>query len=446
MNIKKAWWFLGGQAIDADATAFNTAAGITDPTQKNAINTLVIALKAANLWTSLTAIWPYVGGTASTHKWNLKDPRDLDAAYRLVFAGGITHDSNGVTFNGSTGYADTKLNALTVFSTNYMSMHNYVRSWTTGVLMSGSLAQLEWSVNSVGANGNTTGVTFPAIKTGMLSVTRDATNVYKTSDGAVQTFANAFTGNGNINMNIGRYATGSNLYSNANIAFSAIGTLTSAQSITLDAIVYNYQVALSRNVTRNDFAFYFGDSITAGFGVTATTRWSYLLSVNKSWNEVNFGITDTTLQNENANSMINRLALIPTKQDNFKGLFISYAYNDVTRILLGTSGFSESNYQSTLATIIAAAKAKGWTDSTIFINVAYYEETTSWQGSGSGLGMPIYSNLITNAGNECTISGATHLNPFSISAGGFIEGAAPKIHPDATRHAAIATYLDSVIP
>lgn len=98
---------------DTDANAFISAAGITDSTQQSAIQTLVTSLKANSLWTKLLAIYPMVGGTATTHKYNLKDPRDLDAAYRLSFNGTITHSASGITADGSTGWADTFFNAST---------------------------------------------------------------------------------------------------------------------------------------------------------------------------------------------------------------------------------------------------------------------------------------------------------------------------------------------
>jgi hypothetical protein len=86
-------------AVDPDAQAFITAAAITDPTQQTAINTLVVDLKGYGIWTKSKALYPFVGGTASQHKFNLKDPRDLDAAFRLVFTGGWTHSSNGILGN-----------------------------------------------------------------------------------------------------------------------------------------------------------------------------------------------------------------------------------------------------------------------------------------------------------------------------------------------------------
>ena len=96
-------------SVDPDAQAFITAAGITDPTQQSAINTLVVDLKSDGLWTKMIAIYPLVGGTASSQKYNLKDPRDLDVAYRLTFGGGWDHSSFGIGGNGVNTYADTHI-------------------------------------------------------------------------------------------------------------------------------------------------------------------------------------------------------------------------------------------------------------------------------------------------------------------------------------------------
>jgi len=118
----------GGLLYDADALAFMTAASITDNTQKTAINTLVTDLKGYNIWTKMKALYPFVGGSATSHKYNLKDPRDLDAAYRLVFNGGWTHSATGILPNGTTGYADTKLNPSSVLSLNSTHLSIYSRT------------------------------------------------------------------------------------------------------------------------------------------------------------------------------------------------------------------------------------------------------------------------------------------------------------------------------
>ena len=89
--------------VDPDAQAFITAAGITDPTQQSAINQLVLDLKSYSVWNGMDVIYPFVGGTSTTTRYNLKDP----STYLITWNGGITFDSNGVTGNGSTGYGQT---------------------------------------------------------------------------------------------------------------------------------------------------------------------------------------------------------------------------------------------------------------------------------------------------------------------------------------------------
>jgi len=115
-------------SLDTDAEAFITAAGITDTTQVNAVKELVLDLKAAGIWTKMKAVYPLVGGTATTHKWNLKDPRDVDAAYRLVFNGGWTHSSTGVQPSAAlNGYANTYLNPSTKLTLNNVHLSVYSR-------------------------------------------------------------------------------------------------------------------------------------------------------------------------------------------------------------------------------------------------------------------------------------------------------------------------------
>jgi hypothetical protein len=92
---------------ERDAWAFLDAAAITSSRQQRAVIELVRGLKHAQLWTKMKAIYPFVGGTATTHKYNLKDPRDADAAFRLTFTGGWTHSTTGATPNGTNAYGDT---------------------------------------------------------------------------------------------------------------------------------------------------------------------------------------------------------------------------------------------------------------------------------------------------------------------------------------------------
>lgn len=105
---------MGGSGLpglsDADAQAFVTAGSITDPTQRAAVNQFVIDLKAASLWTKMKYVYPLMGGTALAHKFNLKDPIDADANFRLTFGSDVTHGANGIStssINGTNNIVDT---------------------------------------------------------------------------------------------------------------------------------------------------------------------------------------------------------------------------------------------------------------------------------------------------------------------------------------------------
>ena len=124
----------GGAANTARTQAFLTATGITDATSISALNAMDTSLISAGLLPSGTgagkikALYPIVGGTAATHKFNFVDPRDLDAAFRLQFNGGWTHSTNGALPNGTNAYADTFLNASSNLSVSSLSFGGYTSS------------------------------------------------------------------------------------------------------------------------------------------------------------------------------------------------------------------------------------------------------------------------------------------------------------------------------
>ena len=116
---------------DPDAQAFLTATGITDPTITSAINTLVVDLKANSLYTKFNAIYPMVGGTSGSMKYNLVDPQDTNAAFRLTFGGGtITFASTGMAGNGINSFVNTNLVPNSHLSLDNTHISAYIR--TTG--------------------------------------------------------------------------------------------------------------------------------------------------------------------------------------------------------------------------------------------------------------------------------------------------------------------------
>lgn len=131
-------WFLPsllsvGRVYDADALLFLAVAAITDPVTIDAVNRLVLNAKAHGWWYKCNAIYPFVGGTSTTCKFNLKDPRDLDAAFRLTFNGGWTFASTGITGDAVLGtFAETNLIPSTTLSLNDLHLSIYSRTSAAG--------------------------------------------------------------------------------------------------------------------------------------------------------------------------------------------------------------------------------------------------------------------------------------------------------------------------
>jgi hypothetical protein len=257
---------------DPDAQAFLNAAVITDPTQANAVNNLVVGLKADGLWDKMKAIYPFVGGTASTHKYNLKDPRDLDAAYRLVFNGGWTHSSNGALPNGTNGYADTKLNTLSNLTPSNNHVSIYSRTNLNGTIVPLSLNvdmgitnNSTYSFNQIATrlNGNFTYENGSQVPSAAVadslgfyvgsSISSTSGKAYK--NGALLATSTTTQARTMFNNNIymaatNNITTGTAFYYSARqYAFSSIGDgLNDTEAAALYNSVNTYQVALSRNV------------------------------------------------------------------------------------------------------------------------------------------------------------------------------------------------------
>lgn len=250
-----------GTPVDSDAQRFIDATAITDTIIQNAIDVAVVALKDNGLWSRIYAWYPFVGGSASTHKFNVKDSRDTDDALRLTFFGGITHDANGITGNGSTGYADTHFNMLSggIYRENF-GMSQYVRNsgwsgYAHGITDSSSFIGMYRSGTDLYyfVYGDTSVVGTVATATKLLTQQRSASNLttlYRsgssvaTSTGTTQAFINQTM------YLLGRNTLGSALgLSTANLASTLIHkAFSDAEVATLNTIIETFETSLSRNV------------------------------------------------------------------------------------------------------------------------------------------------------------------------------------------------------
>ena len=270
-------------ASDVDAQAFVTAAGITDATQVSAVNTLVTSLKSANIWTKMKALYPFVGGSATTHKFNLKDPRDLDAAYRLVFSGGWVHSSTGAKPNGTTGYANTFLKSVDAGLTT-SSVHLSFYGRTKNTIQGGEVGcyddygyrgPLIYGYGSDGNSGYYTNYVYRVISDYQNNVTKGASptatqpiglllgsstsNVYKdlyinnVRVNANYSTENTQVNNGNIYIGALNYLNVPNTpigsFTNTQLAFVTIGSgLSSIEATAFYNAVQAFQTSLGRQV------------------------------------------------------------------------------------------------------------------------------------------------------------------------------------------------------
>jgi len=273
---------------DTDAQAFFTAADPTGliftTTQKDAVNAMVVSMKASapsgsSIWSKLIAIYPMVGGTTlvpAPHTFNLKDPRDLNDAYRLYFGGSWTHSNLGAIPNQSNTFANTYINT-NVLSQNSASVWYYSRDYNYSAEIMGVInntstkngIQFQLRDPTYGGNsyscimGQEAGEGDNSVyKTGLLGLSRISSSQYKrygrfsgtVSSATVITADRTSTSASLLALPIflaARNVGGTIIdeYSNSGCSFAAIGSgFDAAEAASLNNIVQTYQTALSRNI------------------------------------------------------------------------------------------------------------------------------------------------------------------------------------------------------
>jgi hypothetical protein len=199
---------------------------------------------------------------ASQFKYNLVNPVDSDAAFRLVFNGGWTHSSNGATPNGVNAYADTNLNENSVMTLNNMHISVYLRTnkdalmcdigLSSGTVESNIFPRL---TNLFYARMTDSGLGPTIANTDsrgfFVSNRTNSTQIKAIKNNTISTIANNSISKTNLTYYIGAYrgATTPNFFSDRQAAFSTIGDgLTDTDASKLYTRVQAYQTALSRNV------------------------------------------------------------------------------------------------------------------------------------------------------------------------------------------------------
>jgi hypothetical protein len=264
-SVASAWLLTNGYWTNYDAQAFISAAVIVDATEKTAIDTLVNGLKADSLWAKMLAIYPFVGSSGATCKYNLKNPLDTDAAFRLNFQGGWTFSANGATPNGTTAYANTYFIPSNIWSGGSSSMSAYsrtnnvetgnvwgTRSGASSTLFScnlNSIDNLTVCYHNTNASTSLAGTTSAVnIISSRISTSAQIQGINGTNQSNASNESASFSPNPIYLSGINFSGTPSG-YSTRELAFAHIGTgLTQAQCTSLYNRIQTFQTTLNRQV------------------------------------------------------------------------------------------------------------------------------------------------------------------------------------------------------
>jgi hypothetical protein len=242
----------------------------------DAVNNMVKAMVANGIWSKMKAVYPVIGGTAAAHKYNLVDPRDADAAYRLAFnGGGWTHSSTGMTPNGTSSWANTFLNLSTVLSVSSGHVSYYSRTQLLlssnvdmGASTGGGSADLSSLI--IGRNTNSSLFSWGTQAANTLAsisssssqgffignqnaATAAGRNIYRNGIVGVAATSYGSPSMPNATIAIGALNNpttgGAVLFSSRQCAFASIGTgLTATEAKAFSTIVQAYQTKLGRQV------------------------------------------------------------------------------------------------------------------------------------------------------------------------------------------------------
>jgi len=104
----------GSDSTDTSAVGkFVKATGITDTALKADLDSLIARARRHGWWDLCYVIYPFAGGTQVSCKYNLKDPRDLDAAFRISFIGNSWTFTSASMNPGNSGYGNSHFNPST---------------------------------------------------------------------------------------------------------------------------------------------------------------------------------------------------------------------------------------------------------------------------------------------------------------------------------------------
>lgn len=263
--------FFQSENLDIDVINFIAATNISDTTIINGLQTFVVGMKNNNLWIKMKTIYPFLGGTSSTHKYNLINPNDSDAAYRLLFSGTFTHSMTGVYPNGGRAGENTEAKThLNVTDLSQSDLHLSVYSRTDGGPSINAAGPVEIGVSSSQAkfylatcysnssnnyitNLNNSGLNNKSygngVGKGFYISTRISSANYRIFRNGVIGATYSIASQSPTSDDIYLFKNRSIERSNKELCFASLGNgLTNDEAVTFSDLVNTFQNTLSRNV------------------------------------------------------------------------------------------------------------------------------------------------------------------------------------------------------
>jgi hypothetical protein len=240
-------------------TAWIAATLETDTTILNALNTFEAGLIANSLTGKFNAIYPFVGGNSTKHRYNFMDTTQ----FQLTFNGGWTHSANGALPNGTTGYANTGITPSTTLSLNDTHFSAYLRNNTNagadmGCQSAGTAIELD-SRNTGNYRGIANNLTFATVANadsrGWFTVSRTTSTLLTNYKNGSSSATSAIVSISRPTTNLFLAARNNNglteSYTARELAFASVGSgLSSGDASTLYTLIQVMQTSLSppRNV------------------------------------------------------------------------------------------------------------------------------------------------------------------------------------------------------
>lgn len=244
--------------IDEDVDNFINAASINNAAHQNSLLQLVLSLKSQSLWNKLSLFYPFIGGTSSSHSYNLINPNLYNILWSTT---GVTHDSNGITGNGLTGYGNTTFKTDSII--NNISIGCYIRNDITtgyygvwGTYLTDNQDRLVslrlGGARDITMNSVSKGFAYPNTQ-GLFTASRN-TSIISLFHRTSSLVSSSYTSTTTSDLNL--YLLGLN-YNNTGVVYPSPFNLscffisqylTPTEVILMNSIIQNYQIALGRHV------------------------------------------------------------------------------------------------------------------------------------------------------------------------------------------------------